>query len=217
MIAAHILSDLCTYHSFKSIFLLCGILEFFLSSLVFPFISEHIWHANVIDGSDKTGNRAKIQSHRLPERAAQTVRRNLHAGNSRPDSPRKRSQFLFFCFSNFIQSIATLLSCSDATYLSTEYPPPVNMLAPCSGHHVCANTRVFHQIQTELLNTIRRLEREISLVSTAWYNVHSRLPSSNVTVSRYRHPASTSAGGGAETKQSWLAKQRGIVAGSGGN
>ncbi|KAK2755687.1 hypothetical protein FQN54_005836 [Arachnomyces sp. PD_36] len=75
--------------------------------------------------------------------------------------------------------------------------------------------QISRERETELLKTIQRQEREISLVSTAWYNVQSRLPNSNVTVSRYRHPASTSAGGGAETKQSWLAKQRGIVAGGG--
>lgn len=112
----------------------------------------------------------------------------------------------------FLPSVYTLLY-QSSNLLFHEYSPLVKISASYSLLNGCANTRGFRKIQTELLNTIRRQEREISLVSTAWYNVQSRLPNSNVTVSRYRHPASTSAGGGAETKQSWLAKQRGIVAG----
>ncbi|KAL1985551.1 hypothetical protein VTN96DRAFT_7771 [Rasamsonia emersonii] len=67
------------------------------------------------------------------------------------------------------------------------------------------------QRELELQDTIRRLSRELSLMSSAWYDLQGRLQNSNVTVSRYRYPASTGAGSGADAQRGWLAKQRSIV------
>ncbi|KAL1967260.1 hypothetical protein VTN77DRAFT_3306 [Rasamsonia byssochlamydoides] len=65
--------------------------------------------------------------------------------------------------------------------------------------------------ERELQDIIRRQSREIALISSAWYDLQGRLQNSNVTVSRYRYPASTSAGAGADAQKGWLAKQRSIV------
>jgi protein HOOK3 len=63
------------------------------------------------------------------------------------------------------------------------------------------------------MQIIQRQAREIALISSAWYDVQSRLQN-NVTMLRHRHTASISAHSGAEVHQSWLAKQRAIVAGT---
>lgn len=64
-------------------------------------------------------------------------------------------------------------------------------------------------IQLELQEVIEARDRELSLISSAWYDLQNRWRNNNITVSRYRRgPAN-----GADTKKGWLAKQRGIVAG----
>lgn len=69
-------------------------------------------------------------------------------------------------------------------------------------------------LQRELRDIIRRQQREIALISSAWYDLQGRLQHNNVTVSRYRYPANNSASG-ADASKSWLAKQRSIIAASG--
>ncbi|QKX64316.1 uncharacterized protein TRUGW13939_11490 [Talaromyces rugulosus] len=64
--------------------------------------------------------------------------------------------------------------------------------------------------EIELQTTIQRQAREISLICSAWYDLQGRLQHSNVSVSRYRHPASMG-GGGADSQKGWLAKQRSLV------
>lgn len=66
-------------------------------------------------------------------------------------------------------------------------------------------------LQRELQDTIRRQQREIALMSSAWYDLQGRVQHNNVTVSRYRYPAFNSA----DASKSWLAKQRSIIATSG--
>ncbi|PGH06341.1 hypothetical protein AJ80_08175 [Polytolypa hystricis UAMH7299] len=65
--------------------------------------------------------------------------------------------------------------------------------------------------ESELMQIIQRQAREIALISSAWYDLQSRLQNSNASMSRYRQPASTSGNGGADAHRSWLAKQRAIV------
>lgn len=67
--------------------------------------------------------------------------------------------------------------------------------------------------QAELQKVIDQQSREIALISSAWFDLQGRLQNSNVTVSRYRHPASTRAGAGADASRGWLSKQRSVVAG----
>lgn len=63
--------------------------------------------------------------------------------------------------------------------------------------------------ELELQEVIEARDRELSLISSAWYDLQNRWRNNNITVSRYRRgPAN-----GADTKKGWLAKQRGIVAG----
>ncbi|OQD80565.1 hypothetical protein PENANT_c034G07183 [Penicillium antarcticum] len=61
--------------------------------------------------------------------------------------------------------------------------------------------------ELELQKIIDSQARELSLVGSAWYHLQSRWQNNNMTVSRYRHGAST-----ADSK-GWLAKQRSAVAG----
>ncbi|KAL2007140.1 hypothetical protein VTN00DRAFT_8578 [Thermoascus crustaceus] len=68
--------------------------------------------------------------------------------------------------------------------------------------------------EVELQKIIDSQSRELALVCSAWFDLQGRLQNSNVTVARYRHPAS-SAGAGSDAQKSWLAKQRSIVAGAG--
>ncbi|KAN0075958.1 hypothetical protein V8E54_007228 [Elaphomyces granulatus] len=65
--------------------------------------------------------------------------------------------------------------------------------------------------ERELQDTIRRQQREIALMSSAWYDLQGRVQHNNVTVSRYRYPAFNST----DASKSWLAKQRSIIATSG--
>ncbi|KAK2801092.1 hypothetical protein FQN50_007901 [Emmonsiellopsis sp. PD_5] len=68
------------------------------------------------------------------------------------------------------------------------------------------------EAEKNLMQIIQRQAREIALISSAWYDQQSRLQNGNLSMLRYRHPASTSTTG-AEVHRSWLAKQRAIVAG----
>ena len=62
--------------------------------------------------------------------------------------------------------------------------------------------------QIELQKIIEARTRELSLVSSAWYDLQNRWRNSNIAVSRYRHgPA-----GSPDARKGWLAKQRSIVA-----
>ncbi|KAJ5874494.1 Microtubule binding protein HOOK3 [Penicillium soppii] len=61
--------------------------------------------------------------------------------------------------------------------------------------------------ELELQNIIDNQARELSLVGSAWYHLQSRWQNNNMTVSRYRHGASTG------DSKGWLAKQRSAVAG----
>ncbi|KAJ5562315.1 hypothetical protein N7461_001076 [Penicillium sp. DV-2018c] len=61
--------------------------------------------------------------------------------------------------------------------------------------------------ELELQNIIDSQARELSLVGSAWYHLQSRWQNNNMTVSRYRHGASTG------DSKGWLAKQRSAVAG----
>ncbi|KAJ5319391.1 uncharacterized protein N7506_012095 [Penicillium brevicompactum] len=61
--------------------------------------------------------------------------------------------------------------------------------------------------EIELQNIIDNQARELSLVGSAWYHLQSRWQNNNMTVSRYRHGASTG------DSKGWLAKQRSAVAG----
>ncbi|KAH8704261.1 putative microtubule binding protein HOOK3 [Talaromyces proteolyticus] len=65
--------------------------------------------------------------------------------------------------------------------------------------------------QNELQDIIHRQSREISLICSAWYDLQGRLQHSNVSVSRYRQPASIGTGGGVDSQRGWLAKQRSLV------
>ncbi|RAO70641.1 uncharacterized protein BHQ10_006653 [Talaromyces amestolkiae] len=66
------------------------------------------------------------------------------------------------------------------------------------------------QREIELQEIINRQSRELSLVMSAWYDLQGRLQHSNITVARYRHPATSGTGGGTEPK-GWLARQRSLV------
>ncbi|KAL1997136.1 hypothetical protein VTN49DRAFT_8001 [Thermomyces lanuginosus] len=61
--------------------------------------------------------------------------------------------------------------------------------------------------EIELQEIIQRQAREIALISSAWYNLQGRLQNSNVTVSRYRHPANAAG----DSQRGWLGRQRAIV------
>ncbi|KAL2373594.1 hypothetical protein RJ035_004296 [Blastomyces gilchristii] len=66
------------------------------------------------------------------------------------------------------------------------------------------------EAEKNLMQVIQRQAREIALISSAWYDQQSRLQNGNVSMLRYRHPASTSTTG-VEVHRSWLAKQRALV------
>ncbi|EDN03540.1 predicted protein [Histoplasma mississippiense (nom. inval.)] len=68
------------------------------------------------------------------------------------------------------------------------------------------------ETEKKFMQVIQRQAREIALISSAWYDQQSRLQNSNVSMLRYRHPASTSSNG-MEVHRSWLAKQRALVSG----
>ncbi|KKZ59179.1 hypothetical protein EMCG_05426 [[Emmonsia] crescens] len=68
------------------------------------------------------------------------------------------------------------------------------------------------EAEKDLMQVIQRQAREIALISSAWYDQQSRLQNGNVSMLRYRHPASTSTTG-VEVHRSWLAKQRALVSG----
>ncbi|KAJ9358544.1 putative microtubule binding protein HOOK3 [Paecilomyces variotii] len=72
---------------------------------------------------------------------------------------------------------------------------------------------ILSEREAELQKVIDQQSREIALISSAWFDLQGRLQNSNVTVSRYRHPASTRAGAGADASRGWLSKQRSMVAG----
>ncbi|KAJ5278115.1 hypothetical protein N7497_004390 [Penicillium chrysogenum] len=61
--------------------------------------------------------------------------------------------------------------------------------------------------ELELQNIIDSQARELNLVGSAWYHLQSRWQNNNMTVSRYRHGASTG------DSKGWLAKQRNAVTG----
>ncbi|KAJ5888846.1 hypothetical protein N7495_008887 [Penicillium taxi] len=61
--------------------------------------------------------------------------------------------------------------------------------------------------EIELQRIIDDQARELSLVTSAWYNLQSRWQNNNMTVSRYRQGANMT------DPRGWLAKQRSVVAG----
>jgi protein HOOK3 len=63
-------------------------------------------------------------------------------------------------------------------------------------------------VQLELQKIIDNQARELALISSAWYDLHSRLQSNNITVSRFRNGANMS-----ELQKGWLGKQRSLLAG----
>ncbi|OGM41954.1 microtubule binding protein HOOK3 [Aspergillus bombycis] len=62
--------------------------------------------------------------------------------------------------------------------------------------------------EIELQKLIDSQTRELALMSSAWYEMQSRLQNNNVPVSRYRHGSSL-----ADAQKGWLARQRNLVAG----
>ncbi|PIG86496.1 microtubule binding protein HOOK3 [Aspergillus arachidicola] len=62
--------------------------------------------------------------------------------------------------------------------------------------------------EIELQKIIDAQTRELALMSSAWYEMQSRLQNNNVPVSRYRHGSSL-----ADAQKGWLARQRSLVAG----
>ncbi|KAF9887677.1 hypothetical protein FE257_009770 [Aspergillus nanangensis] len=62
--------------------------------------------------------------------------------------------------------------------------------------------------EVELQKIIDAQTRELSLMSSAWYEIQSRLQNNNVTISRYRHGSNL-----ADAQKGWLARQRSAVAG----
>ncbi|KNG82529.1 microtubule binding protein HOOK3 [Aspergillus nomiae NRRL 13137] len=62
--------------------------------------------------------------------------------------------------------------------------------------------------EIELQKLIDAQTRELALMSSAWYEMQSRLQNNNVPVSRYRHGSSL-----ADAQKGWLARQRSLVAG----
>ncbi|KAE8350748.1 hypothetical protein BDV28DRAFT_32003 [Aspergillus coremiiformis] len=62
--------------------------------------------------------------------------------------------------------------------------------------------------EIELQKIVDAQTRELALVSSAWYEMQSRLQNNNVPVSRYRHGSSL-----ADAQKGWLARQRSLVAG----
>ena len=71
----------------------------------------------------------------------------------------------------------------------------------------CANKYVF---QRALEKQLDALTRELALMSSAWYELQSKLHSTNnVPTSRYRHGSA----GLVDAQKSWLARQRSAVAG----
>ncbi|KAE8385175.1 hypothetical protein BDV23DRAFT_24715 [Aspergillus alliaceus] len=62
--------------------------------------------------------------------------------------------------------------------------------------------------EIELQKIIDAQTRELALMSSAWYEMQSRLQNNNVPVSRYRHGSNL-----ADAQKGWLARQRSLVAG----
>ncbi|KAK9552082.1 hypothetical protein V6Z96_008526 [Aspergillus fumigatus] len=67
---------------------------------------------------------------------------------------------------------------------------------------------VSRERELELQKIIDNQARELALISSAWYDLHSRLQSNNITVSRFRNGANMS-----ELQKGWLGKQRSLLAG----
>ncbi|KAF7161833.1 hypothetical protein CNMCM6106_008944 [Aspergillus hiratsukae] len=63
-------------------------------------------------------------------------------------------------------------------------------------------------VQLELQKIIDKQARELTLMSSAWYDLQGRLQGNNGTVSRFRNGANIS-----EFQKGWLGKQRSLVAG----
>ncbi|PCH07650.1 HOOK [Penicillium occitanis (nom. inval.)] len=63
------------------------------------------------------------------------------------------------------------------------------------------------QREIELQEIINSQSRELALVMSAWYDLQGRLQHSNITVARYRHPATSGSG----EPKGWLARQRSLV------
>ncbi|KAJ1707606.1 microtubule binding protein HOOK3 [Aspergillus oryzae] len=71
-----------------------------------------------------------------------------------------------------------------------------------------ANENIPKDREIELQKIIDAQTRELALMSSAWYEMQSRLQNNNVPVSRYRHGSSL-----ADAQRGWLARQRSLVAG----
>ncbi|KAI9923697.1 hypothetical protein ASPWEDRAFT_46371 [Aspergillus wentii DTO 134E9] len=74
-------------------------------------------------------------------------------------------------------------------------------------HEESSDDSISKERELELEKIIENQTRELSLVSSAWFDLQSRLQNNSVTVSRYRHASSP------EAQKGWLAKQRVVVAG----
>ncbi|KAF7595149.1 hypothetical protein BBP40_007116 [Aspergillus hancockii] len=71
-----------------------------------------------------------------------------------------------------------------------------------------ADENIPKEREIELQKIIDAQTRELALMSSAWYELQSRLHNNNIPVSRYRHGSSL-----ADTQKGWLARQRSVVAG----
>ncbi|KAE8145577.1 hypothetical protein BDV25DRAFT_68400 [Aspergillus avenaceus] len=71
-----------------------------------------------------------------------------------------------------------------------------------------ADENIPKEREIELQRIIDAQTRELVLMSSAWYEVQSRLQNNNIPVSRYRHGSSL-----ADAQKGWLARQRSLVAG----
>lgn len=80
-----------------------------------------------------------------------------------------------------------------------------NNFAPSHSTHFDANGLSLSQL--ELQKIIDAQARELTLMSSSWYEIQSRLQS-NGTISRFRHGSSL-----ADAQKGWLARQRSVVAG----
>lgn len=98
------------------------------------------------------------------------------------------------------QNEETISKEHEVSSIFIAYLPPSPSLIPNYIHDLTGT------LQRELRDIIRRQDREIALISSAWYDLQGRLQHNNVTVSRYRY---------ADASKGWLAKQRSIIAASG--
>ena len=65
----------------------------------------------------------------------------------------------------------------------------------------------FEPAQLELQKIIDAQARELTLMSSSWYELHNRCQNNNIGMSRYRN------GLLADAQKGWLARQRSVVAG----